>query len=94
MSRQSFKIAVSTSSGKVSAKYMVPEKPTCIFTLAHGAGASMDHVFMETLADSLFKVGIATLRFNFPFAEQKKFRPILRQSLIQPSKRPLRRHVN
>ena len=35
----------------------------------------MDHSFMETLADSLSKAGIATLRFNFPFAEHKKGRP-------------------
>ena len=75
MSIQSFKIEVSPSVGIVSAKYIVPDKPTCIFTLAHGAGAGMDHSFMETLADSLSKVGIATLRFNFPFAEHKKFRP-------------------
>ena len=75
MSSKSFKLDVSPSVGKVSAKYITPVKPTCIFTLAHGAGAGMDHSFMETLADALSKVGIATLRFNFPFAEQKKFRP-------------------
>lgn len=44
-------------------------------TLAHGAGAGMDHSFMKTLATSLSAVGIATLRFNFPFAEHKKGRP-------------------
>ncbi|HTB25612.1 MAG TPA: alpha/beta family hydrolase, partial [Puia sp.] len=75
MSTQSFKFEVSPAAGKVSAKYIVPEKPICIFTLAHGAGAGMDHIFMETLADSLAKVGIATLRFNFPFMENKKGRP-------------------
>jgi predicted alpha/beta-hydrolase family hydrolase len=75
MSTQSFKLAISSSIGIVSAKYIAPDKPTCIFTLAHGAGAGMDHPFMETLADSLSKVGIATLRFNFPFAENKKGRP-------------------
>jgi hypothetical protein len=75
MSTKSFKIDVSPAIGKVSAKYTAPDKPKCIFTLAHGAGAGMDHSFMETLADSLAKAGIATLRFNFPFAEQKKFRP-------------------
>src|SRR5580765_8131127 len=75
MSTQSFKLKVSPSVGQVSAKYIVPDKPKCIFTLAHGAGAGMDHSFMEALADALSKAGIATLRFNFPFAEQKKFRP-------------------
>ncbi len=35
----------------------------------------MDHVFMETLAAALADAGIATLRFNFPFAEHKKGRP-------------------
>jgi len=69
------KIEVSPSIGKVSAKYIAPDKPSCIFTLAHGAGAGMDHSFMETLADSLSNVGIATLRFNFPFTENKKGRP-------------------
>jgi uncharacterized protein len=75
MSTKSFKLDVSPSVGKVSAKYIVPDKPKCIFTLAHGAGAGMDHSFMETLAHSLSKAGIATLRFNFPFAEHKKGRP-------------------
>jgi predicted alpha/beta-hydrolase family hydrolase len=75
MSAQSLKIEVSPSVGMVSAKYIVPEKPKCIFTLAHGAGAGMDHSFMETLADALSNVGMATLRFNFPFTENKKGRP-------------------
>lgn len=75
MSTKSFKINVSSAIGKVSAKYITPDKPKCIFTLAHGAGANMEHSFMETLAESLSKVGIATLRFNFPFTENKKFRP-------------------
>ncbi|WP_253906603.1 alpha/beta fold hydrolase [Chitinophaga sp. SYP-B3965] len=69
------KIDVSPSIGKVSAIHITPAKPVCIMTLAHGAGAGMDHSFMETLADALAKVGIATLRFNFPFAENKKGRP-------------------
>ncbi|MDP4265640.1 MAG: alpha/beta hydrolase [Bacteroidota bacterium] len=75
MSTQSFKLKVSPAAGMVSAKYIVPDKPKCIFTLAHGAGAGMDHSFMEMLAVSLSKAGIATLRFNFPFAEHKKGRP-------------------
>ena len=75
MSTQSFKIDVLPAIGAVSAKYTTPDKPVCIFTLAHGAGAGMDHSFMETLAEALSNAGIATLRFNFPFAEGKKGRP-------------------
>ncbi len=75
MHTKSFKIEISPLAGTVSAKYISPDKPTCIFTHAHGAGAGMDHIFMETLAEALAKPGIATLRFNFPFAENKKGRP-------------------
>ncbi|HEY8920384.1 MAG TPA: alpha/beta fold hydrolase [Chitinophaga sp.] len=75
MSIQSLKLTVSPTAGIVSAKYTTPDKPKCIFTLAHGAGAGMDHSFMETLANALSGAGIATLRFNFPFAEGKKGRP-------------------
>ena len=94
MSTQSFKIEVSPSAGDVSAKYIVPDKPICIFTLAHGAGAGMDHSFMETLADSLSKVGIATLRFNFPFAEHKKGRPDSPAIAHMTIEAAIRRHVN
>ena len=75
MRTKSLQLKVSSSAGLVSAKYIMPENPLCIFTLAHGAGAGMDHSFMETLAEALAKSGIATLRFNFPFAENKKGRP-------------------
>ena len=75
MNTQSFSLQVSPTIGVVSAEYMVPEKSICIMTLAHGAGAGMNHAFMVTLAKSLAEAGIATLRFNFPFVEHKKGRP-------------------
>src|SRR5258708_19817872 len=75
MNTRSLSIQVSPSIGSVSAEYIVPEASKCIMTLAHGAGAGMNHSFMTTLAASLSAVGIATLRFNFPFTEHKKGRP-------------------
>ena len=75
MPTRSLSLTVSPAIGKVSAICTAPEKPTCIMTLAHGAGAGMDHSFMEALAAGLSEAGIATLRFNFPFAEHKKGRP-------------------
>lgn len=35
----------------------------------------MDHVFMTNLAKDLSEEGIGTMRFNFPFAENKKRKP-------------------
>lgn len=68
-------IQISPAIGAVSAEYVIPASSKCIMTLAHGAGAGMDHIFMTTLAASLAEAGIATLRFNFPFSEHKKGRP-------------------
>ncbi|AFD05298.1 alpha/beta hydrolase family protein [Solitalea canadensis] len=75
MNTQSLSIPVSTGIGSISAECIVPENVSCVLTLAHGAGADMNHSFMVALAESLAEMGIATLRFNFPFTEQKKGRP-------------------
>lgn len=61
----------------ISGISIIPEKPICIVTLAHGAGAGMHHSFMEALAETLAEENIGTLRFNFPFVEDKKGRPDL-----------------
>ena len=75
MKTQSLSLAVSPEIGKVSAELMMPDKPICIMTLAHGAGAGMNHEFMIAISKSLAEKNIATLRFNFPFMENKKGRP-------------------
>jgi len=75
MKTKSISLKISPSVGSVSAECFVPQKSKCIMTLAHGAGAGMNHSFMIELARSLSEEGIATLRFNFPFMENKKGRP-------------------
>ena len=75
MKIRALNIQVSPSIGKVSAEFLVPADGKCILTLAHGAGAGMNHSFMTALSESLAQTGIGTLRFNFPFSENKKGRP-------------------
>ena len=43
-------------------------------TLGHGAGASMLHSSMAGIAEAFADVGIATLRYNFPFMEERRSR--------------------
>jgi len=75
MNTRSLSIEVSPEIGKVSAELITPDQPVCVMTLAHGAGAGMHHDFMLTIAKTLAGKDIATLRFNFPFMENKKGRP-------------------
>lgn len=71
------KIKVSDKIGSVSAEILAPKNPKTVLVLAHGAGAGMMHPFMQSLSEELKQLDIATLRFNFPFIEQKKGRPDL-----------------
>ncbi|MDW6003370.1 alpha/beta family hydrolase [Vibrio mangrovi] len=58
-----------------------------VFIFAHGAGADMDHAFMETVACGLAERGIRVIRFNFPYMirknlEARKFPPDRAPKLI------------
>ena len=52
-----------------------PSAPSFGYVLAHGAGAGMRHPFLESIAQSLFDRGVATLRYEFAYMEQHKSRP-------------------
>ena len=53
---------------------MRPPNAQRMLTLAHGAGAGMRHPFMEKLAVELASAGVATLRYEFPYMEQRRNR--------------------
>jgi uncharacterized protein len=60
---------------RVSSLLTAPPDPELALVLAHGAGAGMEHRFMEELAAALASERIATLRYQFPYSEQGKSRP-------------------
>ena len=59
----------------VSALLQQPPEPHACLVLAHGAGAGMRHPFMTAVADTLATLGMATLRYQFPYAERGCSRP-------------------
>jgi len=61
--------------GEASALLWHPAKAHSMLALAHGAGAGMRHPFLEQLAHELAKAGVATLRYQFPYMEQRRRAP-------------------
>jgi len=55
--------------GEVSALLRTPARTRALYVLAHGAGAGMRHPFMEAISGRLAAHGIATLRYQFLYAE-------------------------
>jgi predicted alpha/beta-hydrolase family hydrolase len=60
---------------RVSARFTLPAGARACYVLAHGAGAGMHHPFMSAAAEELAALGIATLRYQFPYMERGARRP-------------------
>lgn len=69
------KIAVPGLGEEISAILMEPAQTRGLYVLAHGAGAGMQHPFMDAVAVRLAGHGIATLRYNFIYMEKRKGSP-------------------
>jgi uncharacterized protein len=59
----------------VSGLLQVPPGVRVCYVLAHGAGAGMQHPFLEKVANGLFDRRIATLRYQFPYMERGAKQP-------------------
>jgi predicted alpha/beta-hydrolase family hydrolase len=66
------RLSVENGRWEVSALLLVPAAPRHLLVLAHGAGAGMNHPFMEKLAQELAAVGVATLRYQFPYMQERR----------------------
>ena len=60
---------------RVSARLALPAGARACYVLAHGAGAGMMQPFLSACAAGLAALGVATLRFQFPYMERHARRP-------------------
>ena len=56
---------------RVSGLLQTPPDARACYVLAHGAGAGMQHPFIAAVAAELAQRGIATLRYQFPYMENR-----------------------
>lgn len=62
-------LTVDVGDASFSAVYARPADPAATVVVAHGAGAGMEHPFLRGFTEALNSLGLATLRFNFPYRE-------------------------
>jgi len=77
--------------GEVSALMLRPDDAFALLVLGHGAGAGMEHPFMEGVASRLAARGVATLRYQFPWMEAGKGRPDRPSVLVSTVRAAVRR---
>lgn len=68
------KFIATPEKGKVSGLIIRPARATYLLVLGHGASTTMRHPTLQAIAENLADVGIATLRYNFPYSEHGKGR--------------------
>jgi uncharacterized protein len=66
---------VSETTGVVSGLLLKPEHAISLLVFAHGAGAGMRHRFIEDLSQKLAALGVASMRYQFPYMEKRVKRP-------------------
>src|SRR5258705_7685158 len=74
-SARKLKFSAGDKAGDVSALLLRPDDARALLVFAHGAGAGMEHKFMEAAAQKLAALGMATLRYQFPYMEKGIKRP-------------------
>lgn len=75
LASRSLRVPVDDAIGAVSALLLRPPRARALYVLAHGAGAGMEHPFMDAIARRLADRGIATFRYRFPYMEAGRKRP-------------------
>jgi predicted alpha/beta-hydrolase family hydrolase len=85
MSIEPLRIALADGAA-VSGLWQAPDGARACLVLAHGAGAGMTHRSMVAIAEGLSRLGVATLRYQFPYMELGKKRvdsPAVAQAVVR-----------
>jgi predicted alpha/beta-hydrolase family hydrolase len=69
MVENELKFLVTPEKGEVSALLVRPERASHLLVLGHGASTTMRHATLRAIAAALAEADIASLRYNFPYAE-------------------------
>jgi predicted alpha/beta-hydrolase family hydrolase len=76
------RVSVRWEGGTVSTAWHPPSRGGVYLVLAHGAGGTMHTPDLVTFADRLAERGIGAVRFNFPYAEDRRKAPD-RQAVLE-----------
>ena len=68
------KFVATEEQGEVSSLLIRPNGAQWLLVLGHGASTNMRHTTLQTIAERLADVGIATFRYNFPYSEHGRGR--------------------
>jgi len=74
-SEHRIEVALPSGPVPVSADVVMPDDAWAAMCIAHGAGAGYRHPFLLGFAAALNDLGVATLRFNLPYAEAGRRMP-------------------
>ena len=64
------KFIATPEKGEVSSILIRPDNAKWLLVLGHGAGTNMRHATLQTIAERLADIGIATFRYQFPYMER------------------------
>ena len=64
------KFIATPEKGEVSSILMRPDDAKWLLVLGHGAGTNMRHSTLQTIAERLADIGVATFRYQFPYMER------------------------
>ena len=64
------KFTATPEKGEVSSILIRPDNAKWLLVLGHGAGTNMRHSTLQTIAERLADMGIATFRYQFPYMER------------------------